>query len=247
MPFPRRLVPCLGLVVLVGSTGMHPSTVQAAPDCPAPKTCADYVLTGERWPTDRAGRIVIDYRVNPRNAQIPAEHAAPMVAAATRVWERANPLVRFRFQGLTDALPGIQDGWSVIGFGPPLLPGLEAARAQTWLSDGVIVEADISVNATSGYVWQPCEQRDGGCSGHPRPIAPTGTWTNEVQGIVTHELGHWLGLDHPDSERARQLTMSEVYDTERGLEVQTLGRGDVLGLRAAYPCGACGKPVVFSP
>lgn len=44
------------------------------------------------------------------------------LTAATKLWERANPRIRFRFLGLTDAPAGVVDGRNVIGFGVPALP-----------------------------------------------------------------------------------------------------------------------------
>jgi hypothetical protein len=62
----------------------------------------------------------------------------------------------------------------------------------------------------------------------------------DVQGILTHELGHVLGLDHPDVNEAAGLTMSaNTYErVSYGYEsraLSTLGLGDVLGMKKLYP------------
>ena len=234
---PARLLVAVALVV----TAATPSLVDAAPACPSPRTCGDFALTEGRWRVAPGATLVIPYRVNPVNAWVPEADVPAMVRAAATTWERANPRVRFRYDGVTDALPGRQDGLNVVGWGVPLLPQ-EAAHADRFLDpSGAIVEADVVLNATVPTTWQPCEQRDGGCAGHADEIAP-GTFTGEVQGLVTHELGHWLSLDHPDTHLGVELTMHDTSDPQRGLEYQTLGLGDVRGVRAAYPCGRCGGP-----
>lgn len=68
----------------------------------------------------------------------------------------------------------------------------------------------------------------------------------DFQGTALHELGHWLSLNHTSEQRGSQQTMYQTAPTD--LSLQTLGLGDVLGVRAAYPCGRCGgPPAVFAP
>ncbi len=220
----------------------------AASSCPNPKTCRAYVLDAYRWPVPAGQPLVLHYRVNPVNPYVAQADVPRMVAAATRVWERANPRVHFHFDGMTTALPGVLDGVNVVGWGPPLDP-VELAHAAIFTSGNgtTVVEADLSLNLAAGTRWHECPQRDGGCQGHATPDA-TGTYTGEVQGVVEHELGHWLSLNHPDALGGSEMTMSAVDDPRLGLTYQTLGLGDVLGVRAAYPCGRCGgAPKVYAP
>jgi hypothetical protein len=223
--------------------------------CPAVKTCGAYVLDDYRWPTSPRQPLVIPYFVSTAisNPSVPASQLPQIVRRAAAVWEQANPRIHFRFMGTTSALPGLPyDGHNVIGYGAPAVAGAEAAHATiNYTQSGRILEADLVINPGTYWTWDPCPQRDGGCAGHsmdlvPGPVA-TNTWGPEIQGVLTHELGHWLSLDHPDAAGGSDETMYSAVPPDN-LKMQTLGLGDIRGVRAAYPCGACGgTPKVYAP
>lgn len=113
------------------------------------------------------------------------------------------------------------------------------------------MKVDLVFNLDRTWRWVQCEQRDGSC-GRPvgEPIGAAGASTStggvDFQGTALHELGHWLSLNHTSEQRGNQQTMYQMAPTD--LSLQTLGLGDVLGVRAAYPCGRCGgPPAVFAP
>lgn len=90
------------------------------------------------------------------------------------------------------------------------------------------------------------EQRDNFCT----PVCiktPDGNGCRkELQTVLAHEGTHWFWLgDMSDDQTDRELTMSPrppFYDRWRS----TLALGDVLGLRALYPC-SCPLPPIYSP
>lgn len=222
----------------------------AAGECTDPKACSSYSLLGARWPANTTGRVVVDYWVNPTTWHVSAEEAVALFRAAAATWQAAHPRLDLRYRGTVDTPPDLEDGRSVFGFSAPQLPVVEAAHASVRTQDGVIVEADIVINVTAGGTWQQCAQRDGACGGHADeidlPTGSSGIWMAELQGIATHEIGHALGLDHADDADV-VLTMHPVNDPREGMRYQTLGRGDVRGLRALYPCKGCAAPRVFAP
>ena len=55
----------------------------------------------------------------------------------------------------------------------------------------------------------------------------------DLWGMAAHESGHALGLAHATSSRDNRLTMSPTMYLS-SVRWRTLGRGDVLGLRALY-------------
>jgi hypothetical protein len=72
----------------------------------------------------------------------------------------------------------------------------------------------------------------------------------DIQNLMTHEVGHWLGLgDLGDEDRHAQLTMFNGLEDGAGrveLRKNTLGYGDILGARSIYPC-SCPIPDIYFP
>lgn len=56
----------------------------------------------------------------------------------------------------------------------------------------------------------------------------------DLVGTLAHEIGHVFALDHVAADRAQNLTMAPVAAPPCNAAGQTLGRGDVLSLRALY-------------
>jgi hypothetical protein len=219
--------------------------------CPAVKTCGAYVLDDYRWPVGAGRPLVITYYVSTSvsNPGVPSSELPRIVQRAAAVWERANPRVHFRYAGLTSALPGLPyDGHNVIGYGVPANPAEAANAVINFTQAGRILEEDLVINPDTYWTWDSCPQRDGGCAGHSANLVPaTETWGPELQGVLTHELGHWLSLDHSDPGGGSDETMFSAVPSDN-LKMQTLGLGDIRGVRAAYPCGRCGgAPRVYAP
>lgn len=234
-----------------------PSAAHSAPkreNCPGPY-CTEYVLHcgnggtyGCRWPADRDGITRIPYWINPEQPWMPEEDVIGAARAAERAWEMYNPKVRFMYQGTTDDPPKPMDGKLTVGF-LPLLIGMGAVIiTPRRLGDH---DMDVVLRLERPWFWAPCHTRCG--YAHQRSCADAGacpvttmgeaadptnpTGFDEIQGVLTHEFGHVLGLDHPDNAG---LTMKvDNYEEQRRgmylLEMSTLGLGDILGAKELYP------------
>jgi hypothetical protein len=243
----------------------EPPTKAAAADegaCPSPATCDRFRLYGLRWAAAADGSIRIPYLLAGRHPQVPEAIAREAFRRMGEVWTAANPRVRFAEQGTTlepaGDPPFLPDGRNEFGFGPsPLLtPGAGAVATLTSVG-GTIVEADVVLSVSVLWSWRPCEQSDGACAGDGTPDVDAAGLVEakftDLAGVVAHELGHVLGLDHASpglgEGATRQLTMHPVAPSPPERRIfQTLGLGDVLGVRALYPCGECdGPPRVFVP
>jgi len=167
-------------------------------------------LVGLEWTT------AVPYRVTNRDITgVTAAQLQGTVAASFAEWARpANVQIGSQFLGFTSIDPAIKDGQTVIGFRSR--PDLDRTLGETSFEfdavTGQFIGADIFLN--SFFDWS---------------VAANGDSSRfDVQSIMTHEIGHLLGLGH-----------SALGETEP----RSGGGRTVLGKRAvmfpiAYPRGS---------
>ncbi len=105
------------------------------------------------------------------------------LARATASWQAVpSATVRFEFQGMTSAPPGLVDGRTTLGFldRPDLDRVLGATSFLIDTTNGAILEADVFFN--SRFLWSVSAQ------GTPGRV--------DLESVALHELGHLLGLSH---------------------------------------------------
>lgn len=92
---------------------------------------------------------------------------------------------------------------------------------------GEIVDADIEFNASAfpftAVDGSPC-----------KPGQVHGCVATDVQNTATHEIGHFLGLDHSTVRVSTMYASAPVGETSK----RTLDRDDIEGICAIYPAGA---------
>lgn len=244
--------------------------------CPSAVTCnrfgffqGDSADRAPRWPADSNGIATVPYRINTTGAvtNLSQEDIGNAVSAAFETWQRALPTVRFVFEGFTLIPPLPGDGINVIGFGD-LDNREDLGFAQVQAEGNDIVEADMTLVLSteqtsgaavllSGWGWAPCSQRDGACA--DTQLCESGLDAvgvrrcyNDVQNVVTHEIGHWLWLADVGADDGSAMTMYGSVETGTVTEPVTervkvtLALGDVVGARTLYPCG-CALPAIVRP
>lgn len=133
---------------------------------------------------DVTWRTPVGYFISETEA--PAASASDLrgaVARATTTWQAVpSATVRFEYQGMTTAPPGLVDGRTTLGFvdRPDLDRVLGATSFLIDTTNGAIVEADVFFNAR--FAWSVS------ADGTPGRV--------DLESVALHELGHLLGLSH---------------------------------------------------
>jgi hypothetical protein len=187
--------------------------VPGSRSAPAPAEFAPNIPAGT-WPA--AARPVPFVLALPRSRDVGAEAAAEL-EVALRAWPRAACTSwRARYDGERAALAA-DDGVNVVLFHDDAWPAelVRGAVAQTVIhtdATGRYRDADIHVNGVDFRF-----SLDG---------APG---TLDLRSILTHELGHALGLGHSDNPRAT------MFATGSGLRWRSLEKDDLDGVCSLYP------------
>jgi hypothetical protein len=143
------------------------------------------------------------------------------VKAAFQTWQNVSIAnVAFQYQGTTPVPTVGQDGLNVVTFVDDSVPlGSEAiATTFTFFTiDGtgslVIQEADIAVSTSIKL----------STAGDPDKY--------DIQSVITHEVGHLLGLDHS----ALLSSVMSPYPAAGQLDQRTVSYDDMAGLASIYP------------
>ncbi len=200
--------------------------------CAKASTCPSYVLRNARWKTDENGAAAISWKFNDegrRNLRAPKGLLESAVASSMREWSRWNSNIVFQNAGTTTAPYGgigkdgsCDDGTNVITWGrfdPQVIAQAGVCMDKT---GRIVRDADLALNVT--YHWEDIGSE------------PESRHSFDIRSIVTHELGHWLGLLDVYSEQDVHQTMSgfaEYGETSK----RTPALGDALGVQKLFPCG----------
>lgn len=177
----------------------------------------NYGLTGWKLPS---GDIIyqINYSTKPRN--VSTSEVTLSVEQAFNVWE--TEVITFN-EGLPVSISGYKkDGVNLVAWGA--VPNNAIGVTYTWYYSGTgeWAESDTILNKRLVWDWTVYS---GDCNG------TAGAY--DIQNIMTHENGHWLGLDDLYDSASKDLTMYG-YGITSELKKDTLGVGDIMGRDLLY-------------
>ncbi|HRZ46670.1 MAG TPA: matrixin family metalloprotease [Candidatus Paceibacterota bacterium] len=182
-----------------------------------------WVSTNAVNPETRAIRFYL-----PTATYSAAQRAAELdaIRAAAGQWQSApGTHLRFEEAGFLPppSIVNVEDNHNTIfwaGSGYEGFDDLSGRLAVTYVGyftdDNTIAEADTVINGIQ-YAWTPQD-------------AP-GSSAFSIEGIVLHELGHWVGLEHTPAGGALMLARGEDGSSWAG----GLSSDDIAGIRTLYP------------
>lgn len=185
---------------------------------------ARYALMGNLGNARWADNIVPWY-YNPSGAPLSESDALGAIQAAAATWAAAGE-VTFQYMGTTDqALSGASDDKLVIGWvdGPTFTSqyGDYSGFASIWWSATTIIDGEMILNAGGDGMDDP----------------------NLLQGLITHEIGHLLGIDHSDVQES--VMFANPYNSAEFM--RTLRTDDLAALALLYPGGGATDSGTTSP
>ena len=186
------------------------SQVYAVPPTDDSMTNPHYELMMYHWFT------TINYYINPSNKYgFSATAVVNVIRTSANTWDAKTSYQVFNYVGTTSRQAGKRDGYNVVAWGRYQAGVIAVAYIWYNIYTLHIVETDTRMNTY--YTWS--------LSGEAGKM--------DVQNIMTHEFGHWCGLDDLYSDKDYWLTMYGYADYGETYK-QTLGLGDINGLKAVY-------------
>lgn len=236
-----RRVLLLVLVTIIGLASVFP-TLAAPPDKddvklkvfvhyprpgkpqPKPGTCDpteltsnNYGLAGWRLPGPT------QYRVNYNTIPGTVANAQTAIARSFAVWQQVSG-VTLSEGDPTTVRKYARDGQNVVVWGN--VPGGAIAVTYIWYNSttGYAVEVDTVMGRSLPWSYTPADNPDQVCGD---------LYSYDVQNILTHEVGHWMGLDDLYEYPDHDLTMYG-YGDKGELKKDTLMTGDSAGIARLY-------------
>jgi len=182
------------------------------------------------WPVDGAAEG-IPYVVNEETFPFSIANVERVVTDSFGAWAAVpTSNVRFRDNGTVSSVPSGRDGRNTIYFdetgllvGSPPASGVIAVTLIRWNATGEITDADIVLNGRD-FLFSVS-----------RTATPRG-WI-DLQDVLTHEIGHFIGLDHSplEGDAAVRPTMNPFNDFLSPTSGRTLEADDEAGVSFLYP------------
>ena len=166
------------------------------------------------WPANDAPVFLY---LNPTNdLGLPEDAVEEALLDAIDTWNGTNASISFAYEGRSDNSENAADQCNLVWFDGEWADdtGLVAKAFTGVQADEFIVTADIAIN-TADYDWVLDGTGDG----------------LDLQSVLTHELGHTLGLDHSEDALATMYGTGGPGETHK----RSLRTDDIEAILALYP------------
>lgn len=129
--------------------------------------------------------------------------------------------VNLQYGGTTSANRAVYDGQNIIAWGRA--SGSALGVTYIWYQNGIAIELDTIMN--NKFTWDWADQTNNNLCAYSNVY--------DAQNILTHELGHWFGLDDHYTSDYLNNTMYG-YGSKMEIKKDTLTTGDINGINAIY-------------
>lgn len=219
--------PNLKVRVFIHRTGKGPKPTPTP--TPPPLTCnledpnSNSIVEQTVWHLSFGNWV---YNLNPGSVpkSVGSENLAFMSEDAFNRWSGAIRREVTFVKGLnTSATRQSYDGQNIITWGRASAGALAITYIWYYPSTGVVAEVDTIMNKLYPWGWTPYDSHN--------LCAATDSY--DAQDILTHELGHWVGLnDHYTAEYENNTMYG--YGATAEVKKDTLTTGDITGATAIY-------------
>lgn len=169
----------------------------------------------------------VAYRVNSLSTPSSVKSVFPTVVSNSfSTWGTLTNGVLFTNSGATSINRARNDGQNIVAWSRLSRSTLGVTYIWYNPDSGTVINVDTLLNSRLSWSWTNPNSVD------EDQFCPT-TNTYDVQNILVHELGHWVGLGDLYDQADEDLTMYG-YGSLRELKKDTLESGDTLGVQSIY-------------
>lgn len=165
------------------------------------------------------------YNLNPSSvpSSVGSANLSIIALSGFSIWQTAQNKVVFVRGSDTLKTKSSYDRQNIIAWGRANGSALGVTYVRYYTTSGLVVDVDTIMNKRFAWNWN---SGDSTTCGNPN--------TYDAQNILTHEQGHWLGLDdHYDTSFANNTMYG--YGSKGETKKDTLTSGDIAGIAAIYP------------
>lgn len=168
----------------------------------------------------------VAYRLNVSSvpSSVGSSNLASISTNAFSAWQSVVPgKVSFTRGNNTSVNKSRYDGQNIVAWGRTSASALAVTYTRYYTSSGLVVDVDTIFNKSYTWSWTDPANK---CSLYSNAY--------DAQDILTHELGHWMGLNDHSTSSYVDNTMYG-YGSKGEIKKNTLTTGDKANLNLIYP------------
>lgn len=164
------------------------------------------------------------YNLNPSSvpSSVGGGNLPTIATNAFNQWQGAQSKVTFSKGADTTATRNALDGQNIVAWGRTSGTALAVTYTRYYTSTGIVADVDTIFNVKFPWSWTVYQQN-----------LCVSTNAYDTQDILTHETGHWMGLDDEYATNYQDNTMYG-YGSKNEIKKDTLTTGDINGVKAIY-------------